>query len=345
MFNAEQVDQVEFHSYDEAYDYMSSRQYNDLMITANEMTINEKSVTIAGQDFPMWDTFVDALFAITKLPRKNEDVLPINNVVNDLNTVFQKNPGAVFVARIMNGKAHSLFPAGGKGVKKNLNYTEFLQSLSESVNVENVKSIIATPKFMRVTLEDKYNVVNGAESDSYIVGVDIVGGEVYRSLPITVGTYLYNTASEAGLISPMKDGYIKIYPSENSEALKKRILNRLGAFESDNELAVERLERLSLTPLTQGIMRYLNSGLKCLPVGSREYIFAPYFEQGVDGKMTNYVKKDAIQGKNLYMVMREILDEVRRNEDLDHHSRYKAEVFIGQLLNEFNQKLNDAIKE
>jgi len=345
MFNVDKVEQVEFHSYDQAYDYISSRQYDDLVITANEMTINENSVTITGQEYPMWETFVDSLFAITKLPRKNEEVLPMENVVNDLNTVFQANPGAAYVVRLMNGKAYSLFKSGGKGIKKNLNHTEFLETLADSTNVENVQKIVLTPKFLRVTLADDQNIVNGADDDSYKVGVDVINGEIYKSLPITIGTYLHRNSTDAGLISPVEDGYVKINPSENPEILKKRILKRMSNFEGNNNLTNERFERLNATPLNQEVMRYLNSGLKCLPVESREHIFAPYFEQDVDGRMTNHVKKDAIADKNLYCVMTEILEEIKRNEDIDHHSRYKSEVFLGQLLNEYNRRLNDAVKE
>lgn len=346
MLQSDMTEQKEFINFDETIDFISSRIYQDMVITSNEIVLKEDKSNIVGQDFAMFETFVEALFSLTKLPRKNEVVLPNHNVVTDINTLLTSNNESVGV-RFLNNKIYTLFKNGNKGIKKPLNHLQFLETIREVIDVEKVKKITLIKNFLRITFIEGTPIESPLDhSDDFQLGYDIINGEILKTYPLTFGMYFYRPASDNGIILPLIGGYLKIQPSYNDEALRNRLISKLKTsynVERLIELNKERLVRTQTTALKDEMVKYFYSGLKCLPVESRENVFSKYFEMGQDGKMNNRLKPDALEGKTIHTFILEVLDEMKNNPEIDPLNKYKTELFLGNLYNENNDKLNTAM--
>lgn len=331
---------------EDAAGYFNQRTYSDTVVKVRDCVVEFDGFKVGNTKHVMTDTFVDALFGVTKLPRANEKVLPTDNVVADINTILQSGSADTeYLLRMVDGKAYSLFPIKDGVIKRPMNHQEFLDAVRQSVDEQDIKNIHLSKKFLRVSTFDENVQYEVAVGDPHHFGIDFVNGETFKGYPLTAAAMLYRLVCSNGAVAPFENKMVKFKVSDDIEALKKRFIDISSGLTVDNEMMLERLRKLAAIDLNEGLVEYVCNGTKFMPLQARENIFAPFYEQDVEGHMTKALKENSCQGLKLYDLYNRVTLEAHTNPEVGQIHRYKAECFAGTLLNENNKDVRKLIGE
>ena len=330
-----------FESLEEAVEFFRDKDYKDVLYnTADIVVSGNEMLTIGGGEFNYSLDFIASLFKYTKLPKRNENVLPTENVLNDLNTILRNNAEEVKI-RFVDGVAFSIFPTNGKGIKLPLTNKMFLEVLSEELECEQVK-IELCDSFLRFSgVFENYLVET--DDTTYAIGIDVTNGESYKSNPITINSHIIDMSTNDAVVMPLLDKPMKIGAAYKPEKIKEKLKTELKKRININ-LVRQRFDRIKAFELNDEIIRVLFSGTKFLPIASREDFFSPFFKSDENGKMTSIVDKNSIINKMTVDIIKELIAIVSaERQNIDSENRYKADCFVGSLYSENNKKFNEAL--
>jgi hypothetical protein len=344
MFQTKVSETKVFPKFDEARSYIDKRDYQTVKFEAKNATITpDRFMLKNGESFVMTDVFVDAIFANTRLPRKNETVLPIENVVKDINTLLSNDTNE-YDMLLLNGDAYSLFRGGAKGTRMPLTHKQFLDTIQHNTDIDDVKSISLTPYFLRVTTYDDKMSHEVLEGDFHHFGVDYSNGEVFRSKPLTAGLMLYRTSCSNSAVAPFDEKYVKIRACCDQQELQQKFAEVCTSLVIDYDKIKTRIQNLDKTKMNAAVLKFIAGSLGFVPQTTKEKLFGEYFETDDDGKMTKILKPSIVENTSLYSIYNEITRLAHHETDVDESTRFKMEYFAGSLLDENNRKMKDLIQ-
>jgi hypothetical protein len=332
----EPVEERVFESFDTAYASINSRDYQSITVPAGQCVLEKECLSTGNMKLPMWNVFVDAIYALTKLPRRNEVVLPTDNLLRDVNTLFSQMGDEELLIRVMNGKAYTAFKAGAKGTRQPLTHAEFLTLLQQNIDTEEVRRVDLSKKMCRVVTYSN-ETVEPIPSDFHHVGYDYINGDTLKSCPLSAALLLYRTACENSAIAPFNDKIYKFKASENLDLLRQRYAKVLADSQIDYDLIARRLNRVAKLPVNIEILRFLLSGTNGIPMDVKKKIFEPYYLTDENGNLTKIPIEDALSNVSVFEVYNRITEAAHRS-GLEIDARYKLESFAGSLLDEHNKK-------
>ena len=343
MFHTLKSDNKKFQSFDEAINHINQREYDSTSFAAKDTEIEHDGFIIQGKKFPIYDVFIDSLFGNTKLPRKNESVLPTENVISDLNTLLKKMGDDQFDLKMLNGAAYSMTKFGSKGARSPLTHKQFLDILQTNTDIKDVKSISLTPKFLRVSTYNDQMTQEVLEGDFHHFGIDYSNGEIYRSNILTAGLMLYRISCSNSAVAPFDDKYVRLRPTTNPKELQQHFAEVCTSLNIDYDMIKERIERVAGIKMNASLLKFIAGGLGFAPLEIKEKLFNSYFEQDDEGNVTKSIKPNVLENISIYDVFNDITRAAHHNTGVDETTRYRMETFAGSLLDEKNKKVREIL--
>ena len=345
MLQIENMPEKTFENYQEASAFFNARTYSDTAIKAHDCVLEYDGFKVGSDKYDMTDTFIDALFGITKLPRANEKVLPTENVINDINTLLHAGTADnEYLLRTLDGKAYSLFTIKENKIKLPLNHKEYLDGVLQSIKPDDIHHISLSKKFLRLSTYDKGITYDVNVNDAHHFGIDFVNGETYRGFPLTAASMIYRLICSNGAVAPFENKMVKFKVAEDLIALKQKFIEIASNLVIDNDFTIERLQKMNEIALNEGLVELVASGTRFMPLTAREAIFSPFYEQDIEGNLSKNFKDGSCNGLTLYDIYNRVTSEAHMNPAVGPIHRYKAEVFAGTLINENNKHVQKLIK-
>lgn len=339
MFVETKAETKLFDSFDDACtSIIDNRDYQSLTCPAQHAMIDLDGFVVGNTKYPMYDVFVDGLFGLTKLPKKNQSVLPTENIKNDFNTLLHQMGSDPLCLQLLNGVAYSLYPSSVKGFRLPLLHNNFLDVIRNNIEISQIKKISLTPRFLRVTTFDDSMSEEVGEGDFHHFGIDYINGEIFKSNPLTAGLMIYRISCSNSAVAPFEDKYIRLRPEIDKEDLKLKFKDICLNLNIDYQKIKMQINEMSNIKLNLNLIKFIAGKLGFIPQNVKEKLFANYYEQDDDGKMTKIVKQSAINSTTLYEMYNEITREAHHNIDVDEITRYKIECFAGSLIDPKQQQ-------
>jgi hypothetical protein len=337
--------QQKFENFEEAQAYFNGITYSNVELNTNEIEfINDKEVSVLGMNYELDKVFFESIFKFAKLPNKNKEILPTENIINDLNTILktEKRLTVIFKDNI----PYTLYESDGKKPKIITNHKDFLNSIINKIDPED-SEVYLCDNLLKIKYIKKDEEIINFNDKNYKLGLNIVNGEIYKTYPTIINSLLEEDDEARNVIlMPFIKKNVRITGAATKEALDAKINKSFEEVVFNRNLITERLERINNFQINDEIIRYACGFKKFLKEEEKLELFQEMFKVNDKGKLTKVINKTYLEeneNKTFYQLIQDLTVFKSKYLINDFEKEYKSDLFIMDCFYEKNKALEEVL--